>query len=85
MVNFGALLANKQLMFEFGHVIVATVLTGSTIITGLAAFQLLKKHTLSDINKKNLLQDYSFRLDFNVDPLLRHNCNGGCTDAVPGS
>lgn len=52
MVNFGALLANKQLMFEFGHVIVAAVLTGSTIITGLAAFQLLKKHTLSDINKK---------------------------------
>ncbi|MDH5100886.1 cytochrome ubiquinol oxidase subunit I [Lactobacillus kefiranofaciens] len=52
MVNFGALLANKQLMFEFGHVIVAAVLIGSTIITGLAAFQLLKKHTLSDINKK---------------------------------
>ena len=52
MVNFGALLANRQLMYEFGHVILGAILTGSTIITGLAAFQLLKKHTLSDINKK---------------------------------
>ncbi|WP_308555085.1 cytochrome ubiquinol oxidase subunit I [uncultured Lactobacillus sp.] len=51
MVNFGALLANKQLMFEFGHVIMGALLTGATIITGLAAFQLLKKRTLSDINK----------------------------------
>ena len=51
MVNFGALLTNKQLMFEFGHVITGAILTGATIITGLAAFQLLKKRTLSDINK----------------------------------
>ena len=51
MANFGALLTNKQLMFEFGHVITGAILTGATIITGLAAFQLLKKRTLSDINK----------------------------------
>ena len=51
MVNFGDLLTNKQLMFEFGHVITGAILTGATIITGLAAFQLLKKRTLSDINK----------------------------------
>lgn len=42
MVNFGDLLTNKQLMFEFGHVITGAILTGATIITGLAAFQLLK-------------------------------------------
>lgn len=51
MVNFGALLTNKQLMFEFGHVITGAILTCATIITGLAAFQLLKKRTLSDVNK----------------------------------
>lgn len=51
MVNFGALLTNKQLMFEFGHVITGAILTGATIITGLAAFQLLKKRTLYDVNK----------------------------------
>ena len=53
MVNFGALLANKQLLFEYGHVVLAALLTGATVITGLAAFQLLKKkRTVSDVNKK---------------------------------
>lgn len=51
MVNFGALISNPQLIFEYGHVIVGALLTGATIITGLAAFQLLKKRTLSGENK----------------------------------
>ena len=52
MADFGALLKNPQLMYEYGHVIVGALLTGTTILTGLAAFQLLKKRNLSDINKK---------------------------------
>lgn len=51
MADFGALLRNPQLWYEYGHVIVGALLTGATIITGLAAFQLLKKRSLSDINK----------------------------------
>ncbi|MGQ5708383.1 cytochrome ubiquinol oxidase subunit I [Lactobacillus sp. PSON] len=51
MVNFGALLANKQLMFEYGHVIMGALLTGATIFSGLAAFQLLKKRKLSEVNR----------------------------------
>lgn len=51
MVDFGALLKNPQLMYEYGHVVIGALLTGATIITGLAAFQLLKKRSLSDANK----------------------------------
>ncbi|MCH3911131.1 MAG: cytochrome ubiquinol oxidase subunit I [Limosilactobacillus oris] len=51
MVDFGALLSNPQLMFEYSHVLLTAILTGATIITGLAAFQLLKKRALSDENK----------------------------------
>ena len=51
MSNFGALLTNPQLMYELGHVLTGALLTGATIITGLAAFQLLKKHDLSEANK----------------------------------
>ena len=52
MVNFGALLSNPQLIFELSHVLMGALLTGATIITGLAAFQLLKKRALSDENKQ---------------------------------
>lgn len=52
MVDFGALLKNPQLMYEYGHVVIGALLTGATIITGLAAFQLLKKRTLNETNKK---------------------------------
>ena len=51
MVDFGALLSNPQLIFEYAHVMLIAILTGATIITGLAAFQLLKKRALSDENK----------------------------------
>ena len=44
MTSFGALLANPQVWFEFGHVIAGTIVTGGIIIAGLAAFQLLNKH-----------------------------------------
>ncbi|MDN2453143.1 cytochrome ubiquinol oxidase subunit I [Lactobacillus sp. UCMA15818] len=43
MTSFSALLKNPQLWYEFGHVIAAAVVTGGIIITGLSAFQLLKK------------------------------------------
>ena len=52
MVDFGALLTNPQLFFEYGHVVLGALLTGATIITGLAAFQLLKKRQLSKENTK---------------------------------
>lgn len=51
MTNFGALLTNPQLMYEYSHVIFGALLTGSVVFTGLAAFQLLKKRKLSDANK----------------------------------
>ena len=52
MVDFGALLSNRQLLYEYTHVIFGALLTGATILTGLAAFQLLKKRSISDVNKK---------------------------------
>lgn len=52
MVNFGALLANPQVLFEYGHVIFGALLTGATVITGLAAFQMLKRRSISADNKR---------------------------------
>lgn len=52
MADFWALLRNPQLIYEYGHVVIGALLTGATILTGLAAFQLLKKRKLSDTNKK---------------------------------
>ena len=44
MVNFGALLKNPQLWYEFGHVILNAIMMGGIIIAGLTAFQLLKNN-----------------------------------------
>ena len=52
MVDFAALLTNKQLLFEYSHVVIGALLTGATIITGLTAFQFLKKRTISDASKR---------------------------------
>ncbi len=52
MVNFGALLKNPQLWYEFGHVILNAIMMGGIIIAGLTAFQLLKNQKLSETNKK---------------------------------
>lgn len=52
MVNFGALLKNPQLWYEFGHVILNAIMMGGIIIAGLTAFQLLKNQKLSEANKK---------------------------------
>lgn len=52
MADFGALISNPQLIFELSHVLMGALLTGATIICGLAAFQLLKKRQLSAENKK---------------------------------
>lgn len=51
MVNFGAVISNPQVWYELGHVVLGAILTGATIITGLAAFQLLKKRDLSKTNR----------------------------------
>lgn len=51
MSSFSALLTNPQLLYEYGHVVLGALVTGATIITGLAAFQLLKKRKLSQNNK----------------------------------
>ncbi|RVU70909.1 MULTISPECIES: cytochrome ubiquinol oxidase subunit I [Lactobacillus] len=52
MVNFGALLANQQLMYEYSHVVIGALLTGSLIFAGLTAFQLLKKREISEADKR---------------------------------
>ena len=48
MVDFGALLKNPQLWFEFGHVILNAIMMGGVIFAGLTAFQLLKKREISN-------------------------------------
>ncbi len=62
MVNFGALITNPQLGFEYGHVIFGALLTGSTIFAGLAAFQLLKKRAISKESKQ--IYHKTMRLSF---------------------
>lgn len=52
MVDFAALLTNKQLMFEYSHVVIGALLTGATIIAGLSAFQFLKKRSMSEADSK---------------------------------
>ena len=43
MTDFGALLANPQVWYEFLHVITAAIAMGGILIAGMSAFQLLKK------------------------------------------
>jgi len=43
MNDFGALLANHQVWYEFSHVIAGAITMGGIIVAGLSAFQLLKK------------------------------------------
>ncbi len=43
MVNFGALLSNHQVWYEFSHVIAGAVTMGGMIVAGISAWQLLKK------------------------------------------
>ncbi|MDO4902624.1 MAG: cytochrome ubiquinol oxidase subunit I [Limosilactobacillus sp.] len=52
MADFGALLTNPQVPLEWGHVIAGALLTGATAFAGMAAFQLLKKRSITDEDKK---------------------------------
>ncbi|NQX70729.1 cytochrome ubiquinol oxidase subunit I [Paenibacillus alba] len=44
MTNFFALLGNTQLWVEFPHVIYGALATGSLFVTGISAYQILRKH-----------------------------------------
>lgn len=50
MNDFGALLKNPQVWYEFSHVIMAAILMGGILIAGMSAFRLLKRHTLSELS-----------------------------------
>lgn len=52
MTDFGALLRNPQLWYEFTHVIAAAILTGGIVVAGLSAFRILKKKDLSAVSEK---------------------------------
>ena len=62
MTDFGALLANPQVWYEFLHVITAAITMGGIIVAGLSAFRLLKKD-------KDIERDFfkkSMRIGFSV-------------------
>lgn len=44
MTSFFALLANKKLWVEFPHVIYSSLATGAFFVTGISAWQILRKH-----------------------------------------
>lgn len=43
LVDFGKLLTNRQLWYEFPHVVCGAFVTGAFVVAGIAAFQLLRK------------------------------------------
>lgn len=47
LIDFGAVIANPQVWYEFSHVIAGAITMGGMIVAGLAAFQLLKKRDVS--------------------------------------
>ncbi len=53
MTDFGALLTNHQVWYEFFHVIAGAITMGGIIVAGLAAFQILKKREI-DFYKKSM-------------------------------
>ncbi|WP_195971944.1 cytochrome ubiquinol oxidase subunit I [Enterococcus gallinarum] len=54
MTDFGALLTNPQVWFEFLHVITAAITMGGIVVAGLSAFRLLKKGVERGFFKKSL-------------------------------
>lgn len=54
MTDFGALLTNHQVWYEFAHVITAAITMGGIIVAGLAAFRLLQKNVDREFFKKSL-------------------------------
>ncbi|QQE77698.1 cytochrome ubiquinol oxidase subunit I [Alicyclobacillus sp. SO9] len=47
MASFGALVTNMQQWFEFPHVLFAALTTGAFFITGVSAYQLIKKRAVN--------------------------------------
>lgn len=47
MTSFSAIVANKQLWYEFPHVIFGAFVTGSFIVAGLSAIMLFRKNHLN--------------------------------------
>jgi cytochrome d ubiquinol oxidase subunit I len=54
MIDFGALLSNHQVWYEFSHVIAGAVTLGGMVVAGLSAFQLLKKDVNREIFKSSI-------------------------------
>lgn len=52
MNDFGALLKNPQVWYEFSHVITAAILMGGVLIAGMSAFRLLKQKSLGEFSKE---------------------------------
>ncbi|MGC6768359.1 cytochrome ubiquinol oxidase subunit I [Enterococcus sp. LJL128] len=53
MTDFGALLTNHQVWYEFAHVIAGAITMGGMIVAGLAAFQILKKRD-TEFHKRSM-------------------------------
>lgn len=51
MNDFGTLVSNPQVWYEFSHVIFGAFVTGSVVVAGLSAFKLLKKESMTDLTK----------------------------------
>ncbi len=51
MNDFGALITNPQVVYEFAHVITAAITMGGILIAGMSAFRLLKQGTISELSK----------------------------------
>ena len=47
MIDFGAIISNPKVWYEFSHVIAGAFTMGGMIVAGLAAFQILKKRDIS--------------------------------------
>lgn len=47
LTNFGAVIMNPQVWYEFSHVIAGAITMGGMVVAGLAAFQLLKKRDVA--------------------------------------
>lgn len=52
MVDFGALLSNHQVWYEFSHVVTAAIVMGGVAVAGMAGYQLWRKRENSEMATK---------------------------------
>lgn len=64
MTDFVALITSHQVWYEFSHVIFGAVIMGGTVIAGMAAIQLLRQKTISEIT--STIYKKSMRIGFLV-------------------